>query len=614
MMRLVGPLRSIPGVWFLLTSSDRKRVVVLFGIMLVAAVGQMVAISLIPPFLGLAMDPGYIAKSTRLANIYAASGAATTGQFISWLGICLVLVLLVTNFATLAMLAGSHSFAWALNRQLSTRLLRLYLQQRYEFFAARNSTQFAHSVLVEIQTLAGGTILPTLDLLSRALLVVLILVLLLIVDPQTTMIAGGFFAVIYIGLFRFLQRRLHTMGAEGFRQQGRRFKLVHDAFGSTKETRVLQRENCFLESYDAATRIFSRCNAEQVVLGQSPRLLIETLAFGGIVVVVLVFLNTGGNLATLIPKLTLFAMAGYRLIPALQQIFASLSNLQVNETAVCHLVGDLGLKPDASFRDHGLSPVPALRFVRSITLKGVSFNYEKREKSATHEVNLSITKGEMVAFCGPTGSGKTTMVDLIMGLLRPKSGELQIDGRTLDSSEVRAWQANFGYVPQGIFLLDASVRENVAFGLTGSEIDMAKVEAACRMACIHDFIVSELPGGYESEVGDCGVRLSGGQRQRIGLARALYHDPEILVLDEATSALDSETERYVMDAIQEVAKSRTVILIAHRLSTVRRCDRIFYLDQGRLVANGSYDELITTCPGFAISARDKACSAGEDGQ
>jgi ABC-type multidrug transport system fused ATPase/permease subunit len=592
-------------VWSLLERRDRRRFMGLLVLMVFSAVGQMVTISLVVPFLGLALNPSYIQSNHRLHSVYLALQMHSNEQFLFWIGVGIIAAILLTNAATMLVLAGNNYLVWSLNRRLSTRLLRLYLQQPYAFFARRNTSEMAVNVLVEIQNLASATILPVLEILSRAFTVLLVLGLLLVVDPLVTVIAGVAFGLIYTLEFRFTQRRLQWTGRERLRLQEQRFGLATEAFGSIKEVRILQREHHILEAYDAATRTFSRCNAEQVVLGQSPRLVIESLAFGAIVGVVLLMLHQGREIATLIPKLSMFALAGYRLIPALQQMFASLAQMQGNEAVVTHLSNDLRLPPDPSFKPGCLDPAPALRFSQMVELDAVTFGYETRSRPVIRDVSLRIAKGEMVAFCGATGSGKTTLADLLMGLLRPAKGVIRIDGSELNDENIRNWQANFGYVPQQIFLVAGDIYRNVAFGLPPEKIDRDRVQAACRLACIHDFIVGELPQGYETEAGDRGIRLSGGQRQRIGLARALYHDPQILVLDEATSALDNETERYVMEAIQSVAATRTLIIVAHRLSTVQRCHRIFYLRDGSVEGAGSYEEVLKSCDAFRRMAMNE---------
>lgn len=573
--------------------------------MVFAAAGQMFAISLVVPFLGLAIDPNYIDSSPLLLSLYSELGFEETQNFLILLGLVVITIVILTNLATLFVLAGSSYLAWALNRDISTRLLRVYLQQPYRFFTTRNATEFVKNVLVEIQNMSGGTLLPILDVLTRFFTIIFILGLLLFVDPLASLFVLGFLLIFYLAIFRFTQKRLTWMGGERVRLQGERFCAGMDVFGSIKETRTLQREKNFLERYWEPTRIFCRLNAEEVVISQSPRLLIETFFIGGIVGFVLIYLQKGLELTNLVPQLILYTLAAYRLIPAAQQLFANLSSLQANRKILEHLLNDLHLEIDSAFQSKELEVSRPLPFKKSIILNALTFSYQDTSKPALKKVDLEIFKEQMVAVCGPTGSGKTTLVDVIMGLLPPDSGQLLVDGKALLSKDIRGWQANFGYIPQQIFMLDASIYENVAFGLTGEEINLDRVHEVAKLACIHEFISAELPEGYDTSVGDRGIRLSGGQRQRIGIARALYHDPEVLVMDEATSALDNETEHYVMEAIQNVAKTRTVVLIAHRLSTVRAADKIFYLDQGQIKGEGDYETLVRDCPGFSQLAQHK---------
>ena len=356
-------------------------------------------------------------------------------------------------------------------------------------------------------------------------------------------------------------------------------------------------------SFEAPSRELALATGNNAVVAMLPRYALEALAFGGIVLIVLYLLREQQDLQAIIPILGLYAFAGYRLMPSLQQIFHGLTNIRFNAAALDQLIADL---PAAGSTAVSTPAAPALRLRDSIRLRGVTFRYATAKETLFEGLDLEIRAATTVAFVGETGSGKTTLVDLILGLLRPGAGSIEIDGVPLTEENVRRWQANLGYVPQSIFLTDDTVTRNIAFGLPDEEIDREAVERAARAASIDRFIRTELPRGYETVVGERGVRLSGGQRQRIGIARALYQDPEVLVFDEATSSLDSLTEEAVLQAVHDLAGSKTILMIAHRLSTVRDCDRIFLLSGGEIVACGRYEDLVDSSPAFQALAAGTA--------
>lgn len=329
--------------------------------------------------------------------------------------------------------------------------------------------------------------------------------------------------------------------------------------------------------------------------------MLKAVALGGILFFVLFLLLThGGDLNAVLPVLGLYAFTSIRLFPALQQVYSGMTGLRFSRPMLDKLHADLLKNPAPAPEEILADPaaVAPLGLREALEFDDVRYAYPKAERTALAGLSLTIPARTTVGIVGGTGAGKTTAVDLLLGLLEPQGGAIRVDGVALDAGNRRAWQNSIGYVPQQIYLTDDTVSANIAFGLQGAEIDQAAVERAARIAELHDFVTRDLPQGYETQVGERGVRLSGGQRQRIGIARALYHDPDILVLDEATSALDNVTEKVVMDAVHNLGHAKTIVLIAHRLSTVRDCDTIFMLEQGRLVAQGSYDDLLETSQKF----------------
>jgi ABC-type multidrug transport system fused ATPase/permease subunit len=367
-----------------------------------------------------------------------------------------------------------------------------------------------------------------------------------------------------------------------------RFTAISEAFGASKVVKVRGLEQAYTNRFSAPAQAYARHQATAQVISQLPRFALEAIAFGGMLLVVLYLMAQSGSIAKALPIITVYAFAGYRLIPALQQIYGAVTQLRFAGPALDSLHADLlSLKPA-----HPNPSQDTIRLNQAIVLKGIQFRYPNAPHLALKNLCLSIPAKSTVGFVGATGSGKTTTVDLILGLLEAQEGKLEVDGNAITEHNKRAWQRTIGYVPQHIYLADATVEANIAFGLEAQDINQAAVERAAKIANLHNFVHNELPQQYQTTVGERGVRLSGGQRQRIGIARALYHNPKVLILDEATSALDNLTEQAVMEAVNNLGHEITIILIAHRLSTVKACEIIFLLDKGVLQAQGSFDELM----------------------
>ena len=383
-----------------------------------------------------------------------------------------------------------------------------------------------------------------------------------------------------------------------------RFTVATEALAGIKDIKILGREGYFLERFSNHSAKFSKLQAWVAVIGQLPQYFMETVAFGGVIALILVLLSLGQEGSKIIPLVSFFVFAGYRLMPAFQEIFYGVSSVQFNRASLDKISRDMSEETTAPpvFQKREL-PTPLVLRER-IALENMSFYYPYSRQIALSHVSLEIPKSSFVGLVGPTGGGKTTLGDVLIGLLSPSEGRMTVDGVEIRGNNVWNWQRNIGYVPQQVFLYDDTVVRNVVFGLPDERIDRTRVEEVCRIANLHDFIEQELPNGYDTPIGERGIRLSGGQKQRIGIARALYHDPEVLVLDEATSSLDGITEKAVLQAIENVAKKKTVIAIAHRLTTVKNCDTIYLIDKGAIVARGTYEELMERDEQFRAMARE----------
>jgi ABC-type multidrug transport system fused ATPase/permease subunit len=583
---------------------EKWRLIGLSSAMLVTAFLETLGVASILPFMRLVADPTVINNPGLLNRIYSELDFDSTEQYTLFLGGSLLALIIISNgfsaFTTWLM----FRVAWDQNHRLSSRLLHKYLSRPYSFFLQRNTAELGKNVLAEVGSFIQGILLPALRVLASSLVVCLLIALLAFVNIGLVLIVGGSLGTAYGLLYIVLRRRQLVLGVKRFRENGRRFQAANEALMGIKDVKVLGREASFLERFRRPSRRFTRAAASNQVVSKLPRFALETIAFGGLLLILLYSIQVSGSMSETLPLLSLFAFAGYRLMPALSELFASAVQMRFNLPALQHLheqlCGDeVSSSPAAAMTAGG--PADSLELRNSLVLNNVSFHYEGADGPALSDVNLEIRRNQTVGLVGRTGAGKTTLVDVILGLLEPTAGQMEVDGLPLVGSRLNQWKRTCGYVPQEIFLCDSSIRENIAFGIPEDQIDQAKVEEAARVAQIHEFIEG-LPQAYDTVVGDRGVRLSGGQRQRIAIARALYSNPEVLVLDEATSSLDGATEAAVMEVIGKLGKAKTLIIIAHRLSTVRACDSIYLLQSGRNIANGTYDELSRENPHFRLLA------------
>lgn len=577
-------------IWEVLTRQERGRFVLFVCMAAIVAVFEVIGVAVILPFLHVVSDPSYIQTHWFLIFFQHFLGLETDKEVTIALGIA-VFAVIVLGMAVRGI--GSYvevRFSLMRSYAISSRLLRSYLQQPYVWFLSRNSSEFGQNLLSEVDLVVRESILPAVLLISNILVTLSIAALLFYVQPAVafgaTVLLLSVYGMVYFGLRGTLTR----IGERRYIANRDRFHVVQEAMGGIKELKVMGLESTFLDRYRTPARNMAQEQTLGLVISRLPRFALEAVSYGGFILMIIVmFIRQGGAIEHSLPVLGLIGMAGTKLFPALQQIYFLLSSVRVSAAALEKLHDsimtlDVIQPPEAD--------MPALRLRDRLELRGLGFRYPNAESDTLDGFSIVIPARATVGIVGGTGAGKTTLIDLILGLLQPAAGDILVDGEVVGKDRIRAWQKSLGYVPQHIFLSDDTVAANIAFGTDPAKIDMAAVERAARVANLHDFVMSELPQGYATTVGERGVRLSGGQRQRIGIARALYHDPDVLILDEATSALDNLTERAVMQAVQNLGHQKTIIMIAHRLSTVRNCDTIFLLERGRVEAFGNYDELV----------------------
>lgn len=577
------PTSLIRKVYDLAKPYGRKKLVFVFAVMFLQGLFQVVGVASIFPFLALAADPGQVRDSQIGARLLHWLPEMSDRTLLVWAGVFAIAMLVIANGLLLAGQVIRVRYAEGLGHWLRLRLLRRIVSNPYGYFLQRNTGELLKKAVTDVNQMITMVLLPGLDAVSRLLTGVLLVIALFVIDPVIAGIAAVLFGGFYLGIYWILKQRRETISSRMKQANRGAMREAQQLLGGIKPVKIHQSEESMISRYARHSATKASLQKWMPVYNHTPRYLIEPLAFGGMVALVVLFAARGDDLLSLLPKLGIMALAAYRLLPNLQLLYGAASGISMYN----HTVEEV--HEEFIEAVEGASATPAkkrkrpepLVWSRAIRMEEVTFRYPGSGAPLFDQLSLEIPKNAFVAFVGPTGCGKSTLVDLLLGLHTPESGRILVDETPLSAETLPAWRASIGYVPQDIFLLDDTIAANIAFGVAEREIDLDRVAESARVAQIANFIETELPERYLSRVGERGVRLSGGQRQRIGLARALYHQPSTLVLDEATSALDNETEAALMEAIEVLQGDITLVVIAHRLSTVEKSDIVFDLEQLR---------------------------------
>jgi len=569
-------MQAFKKILFLLTVQERKRAGLLLIMIIIMALLDMVGVASILPFMAVLTNPILIETNVILNTMFQTSkifGVETNQEFIYALGVVVFLLLIISlSFKALTTYAQVR-FVQMREYSIGKCLIEGYLRQPYSWFLSRHSADLGASILSEVQELITNSITPLMELFSKGMVAIALIILLFIADPKLALIVSISLGSIYFFIFSFVRNYLNRTGKERLKNNQLRFTVISEAFGAIKEIKVGGLEETYIKSFSNSAQVFAKTQSSSKIISQLPRFILEAAGFGGILLIILYIIAQTGSFNNALPIVSLYVFAGYRLMPTLQQIYASLTRIAFFGPSLDKLHNDLkNLKPFDKNQHQGV-----LSLNKIIALKNIHYNYPNSSITSLNKINLTIHAKTSVGLVGPTGSGKTTVVDIILGLLEPQKGTLEIDGKVITNQNLKSWQRSIGYVPQHIYLSDDTVAANIAFGIEPRNINQEAVEKSAKISNLHNFIIDELPKQYQTTIGERGVKLSGGQRQRIGIARALYHNPQVLILDEATSALDNQTEKVVMDAINNLGKDITIIVIAHRLNTIKKCDKIFIL-------------------------------------
>ena len=584
---------------FLLTIHERKNVIFLMGMVLVLAMLEMIGVVSILPFMAVLMSPEIVDTNIVLNAAFNTSslfGVETKNDFLFLLGIVVFLILIITLTFKFLTYYVQLRFTTSLNYKIAKRFVEGYLHQPYSWFLNRHSADLGKNILSEVSFVISQGMNPMINFIKQSVVALAIVIMLFFVDPILTLIVGLTFSLAYGLIYLIIKKFMSNIGQSRLEANKWMFTSISDAFGAIKEIKVSGQEQTYINRFSEPAKTLARISALAGVISNLPRFVLEAITFGGMLLIVLYLMSQKGNFIIVLPIITLYAYAAYRLIPTIQQIYTSLLTLRFVGPALDALHKDLkNLKPSNFKQSDNF-----LLLKKSITLKNINFNYPNSSRTALKNIHFSINAKTSFGIIGATGSGKTTVVDIILGLLEVQQGMLEVDGKEINKFNSKDWQRSIGYVPQHIFLSDDSVAANIAFGIQNENIDYKAVERAAKIARLHEFVADELPQKYQTTIGERGVRLSGGQRQRIGIARALYNNPKVLILDEATSALDNNTEKQVMNEIKKLEEDITLVMIAHRLSTVKECDSIILLEKGEIKAQGTFEELAKNNDDFRI--------------
>lgn len=584
-------------LWDHLSRRRQRQFILLIGLMLVSALAEVVSMGAVLPFIGILVAPDRVISNPIIAEVAQAWGITSGNQLVLPLTVAFATAAIIAGLVRIVLLWVSARIAYGSGADLGVSVYHRTLYQPFQVHLARNSSEVISGITSKVVG-AVNVLLSLLMLASSTVLLIALMFALITIDPMVALVAALVIGASYTAITLMSRRRLHRNSQCIAHEQSQVVKALQEGLGGIRDVLLDGAQPTYCQIYRDADYALRRAQANNLFIAGSPRFVMEALGMALIAALAYALSYRSGGIEQALPVLGALVLGAQRLLPAIQQIYAAWATIAGSYASLEDTVELLDQPLPTELFENVIEP---LHFQKDIQFRGVRFRYTNEGPLVLDVFNLLITKGARVGFVGSTGSGKSTTLDLLMGLLTPTEGEILIDGQPLNYGRLRAWQQAIAHVPQSIYLADATLAENIAFGVPRESIDLNRVQQAARRAQIADFIESG-SRGYQAYVGERGIRLSGGQRQRIGIARALYKQASVLVFDEATSALDNTTEQTVMDAIEDLSSDLTILIVAHRLSTVRCCDNIFELDNGKLVAQGTYEELIERSPSFSRMA------------
>jgi len=585
-------LKIIIEFFLLLTPTQRKQFYLLQVLVIIMSLAEIVSIVSIVPFMTIVGDPSVLEKDNLLSILFLKSNIDDPYEFIFYLGFIVLATLAIATLVSMFITWRLTMFANKVGIEIGDRLYTYYLNQDWLFHTIGNSSNLTKKIANETTRVTIEILVPLMLMNSRIVLTFFILLLIFLHDPLILILFLLVFTLSYIILFKFVRKQLVINGKNISNMFLERFKLMSEGFGGIKEVLLLGRSNYFKERFIKAGNKLSYSLGINRTIALAPRYFMELLGFATMIGLVLYLIkNSQGNLGIILPILSAYALAGMKLLPALQQIYHSIAQVKGNISAYETIQEDLKNSNATETSQKVETNQQVWSKHNEINLKNITFNYPDKAIPALENISLTIKPNTTVGFVGTTGSGKSTLIDIILGLIKPQQGEIAIDGTPLTKKNLRMWQNKIGFVPQTIFLTEGTIAENITFGIPQDLIDYVQIKKVLKLAHLEEW-VSQLEKGVYTKVGERGVQVSGGQKQRIGIARALYNEADVLVFDEATSALDGITEKNIMNAINKFTGQKTLIIIAHRMKTVEKCNQIFMMENGRVVYRGTYQQLL----------------------
>lgn len=575
-------MKSIFQIFNIFTKQQLRYCGFIVLAMIVGAMLEAVGIGAILPLISIMGQPDFLIHHPEIGHIAEALGIGKHTQFIMFCAGCLIVLYLIKNAYMAWETKLQIDFSMRNQIKFSIELMNNYLCKGYLFHLDHNSATLLRNVNAGGQVIYSAMLISTFTLLTELITAFTIWLMLVVVDAFTAVVVAGIMGAMMYGIIKAFRRNISKQAkiqndfAAGY------IKCVNQGLGAIKETKVMRKEKYFLEEFSRTYQQYGEANRKYLFINQLPRMIIETMVVSGLLVMIVAKLAMGSTPEEIVPLLGVLALAAFRLMPSANRIVNLFNTIKFQQPLFYELypeLMDIKERQESRKESYYLSVQPKLKFEKSIQVNKLRFAYPEGRENVLQDVSFSIGKGDFAGIIGPSGAGKTTFVDILLGLLKPSDGNIQVDGQNIFDN-IRSWQANLAYVPQSIYLIDGSVKENIALGVAPENIDNTRIEKSLHMAELYDF-VSDLPEGIETRVGERGVKLSGGQRQRIGIARALYQQPEVLILDEATSALDNDTEKSITDTILKLKGQITIIAIAHRLSTLAECDYKIEFAEGK---------------------------------
>ena len=583
----------------LLNRNEKKQALLIMFLILIMTIFDMIGIASIVPFVTLLTNTQLIETNYFLKELFLSSkamGVSNIQEFLILIGFVVFFLLIISLSLRAFTTFVQTKFILMREQTIGVKLIEGYLRQPYSWFLNKDSSELGKSVLSEVNQVILNTFNPIMNIIVQSAIVFGMLIILVIIDYE---LAIGIFLILsltYIFIFLILKNYLSKLGINRLKANSLRFNSLTEVFGAIKEAKIGGLERVYISLFSKSAKIFASSHLVAQVIGILPRYLIEGVAFGGMIIMIIFLMYNDGNFLNILPIIALYAFAGYRLMPALQQIYTAITQLRFSGPALDILHKDI---TNLNINSSKMINSPKIFLKQCIALENICFKYPGSSKNALNKINIEIPALSKIGITGKTGSGKTTIVDIILGLLETNNGGLlKVDNNEINKNNIRSWQETIGYVPQKIFLSNNSIEANIAFGEKSEDISIEQIIKVSKIANLHDFVTNELPKAYKTYVGENGIRLSGGQKQRIGIARALYKNPQLLVLDEATNSLDNITEKLILKNIDDLSQKLTTILITHRVSSLKNCNKIFLIEKGEMIDTGTFDYLEKNNPVF----------------